>query len=105
MSRSAGTRTRSSLWAGPQDPNVDGEGMKLDVTVMDQHHRDQLRGQREELETVPRNFCLRERDFESQWLHRGLLGVHLAAQERIACSSQYRMPGPRRGGDEGRQAR
>ena len=28
----------------PQDPNVDGEGMKLDVTVMDQHYRDQLRG-------------------------------------------------------------
>ena len=26
-----------------QDPNVDGEGMKLDVTVMDQHYRDQLR--------------------------------------------------------------
>ena len=24
--------------ANPQDLNVDGEGMKLDVTVMDQHH-------------------------------------------------------------------
>ena len=24
----------------PQDPNVDGEGMKLDVTVMDQQYRD-----------------------------------------------------------------
>ena len=35
----------------PQDPNVNGEGMKLDVSVMDQQHRgDQLRGQREELE-------------------------------------------------------
>ena len=42
----------------PQDHNFDGEGMRLDVTVMEQHYRDQLRGQREELEKVPRNFFL-----------------------------------------------
>ena len=48
-----------------KDPNVDGEGMKLDVTVMDQHYRDQLRGQRVELEKVSRNFYLKEHDFES----------------------------------------
>ena len=71
-----------------QDPNVDGEGMKLDVTVMDQHHRDQLRSQREEFEKVPRNFYLKERDFESYGYTEGSDGVHLAAPERNACSPQ-----------------
>ena len=32
-------------WKGnAQDPNIDGEGMKIDVTVMDRGCRDQLRG-------------------------------------------------------------
>ena len=42
----------------PQDPNVDGEGMKLDVTVIDQHYRDQLRSQREELGSESQNESL-----------------------------------------------
>ena len=58
----------------PQDPNVDGEGMKLDVTVMDQQYRDQLRGQWEDLEKVPRNFYLKERDFESHGYIEGCPG-------------------------------
>ena len=58
----------------PQDPNVDGEGMKLDVTVMDQQYRDQLGGQREEFEKVPRNFYLKERDFESHGCTEGCPG-------------------------------
>ena len=57
-----------------EDPNVDGEGMKLDVTVMDQHYRDQLRSQREEFEKVPRNFYLKERDFESHGHTEGCPG-------------------------------
>ena len=48
--------------------------MKLDVTVMDQQYRDQLRGQREELEKVPRNFFLKERDFESHGYREGCPG-------------------------------
>ena len=48
--------------------------MKLDVTVMDQQYRDQLRGQREELEKVPRNFYLQERDFESHGCTEGCPG-------------------------------
>ena len=58
----------------PWNPNVDGEWMKLDVTVMDQQHRDQLRGQREDLEKVPRNFYLKERDFESHGYTEGCPG-------------------------------
>ena len=71
-----------------QDPNVDGEGMKLDVTVMDQHYRDKLRSQREEFEKVPRNFYLKDRDFESYGHTEGSDGVHLAAQERNVFSPQ-----------------
>ena len=48
--------------------------MKLDVTVMDQQYRDQLRGQREDLEKVPRNFYLKERDFESHGYTEGCPG-------------------------------
>ena len=59
-----------------KDPSVDGEGMKLDVTVMDQHYRDQLRGQREELEKVPNNFYLKERDFEAHGYTEGALGAY-----------------------------
>ena len=48
--------------------------MKLDVTVMDQQYRDQLGGQREEFEKVPRNFYLKERDFESHGCTEGCRG-------------------------------
>ena len=71
--------------------------MKLDVTVMDQHYRDQLRSQREDFEMVPRNFYLKERDFESA------VATPRAAQGASRCSRE-RMPSPRSGGDERRRA-
>ena len=72
----------------PQDPNVVGEEMKVDVTVMGQHYRDQLRGQREELEKVPRNFYLKERDFES---HGYTEGCPLKRGTRLAHSKGCRV--------------
>ena len=74
----------------PQDPNVDGEGMKLDVTVMDQQCRDQLRSQREELEKVPRNFYLKERDFERYGYTEGCPG----------CISLFKRGDASTGGEE-----
>ena len=76
-----------------QDPDVDGEGMKLDVTVMDQQCRDQLTGQREDLEKMRRNFYLKGLDFESHGYSEGCLGCISLFKRgtRLAHSKGFRV--------------
>ena len=44
------------------DPNVDGEYLKMEVTVMDKHYREKVVAEREEMEKVPRRFFIRAED-------------------------------------------